>query len=451
MSQFDYDLFVIGAGSGGVRAARVSAGMGATVAIAEESRYGGTCVIRGCVPKKLMVYASQFSDHFADARGYGWDVPEARFDWAALKTVRDAEIDRLEGIYGRLLDGSDVKRYDQHARVSGPNAVTLADGTTVTAKTILIATGGRPARPDFDGIEHTITSDDIFDLTEQPESILCIGGGYISLEFACVFHGLGTKTIVSNRSPILRGFDADVQRHVAEEMRHRGIEIREGVDIAKIEARDGKKHVTYKDGSTLSVDTILVATGRIPHTNGLGLESVDIDTNATGAIAVDAYSRTSCPSIYAVGDVTDRVQLTPVAIREGMAFAETVFNDTPTSPDHDLIATAVFTQPEIGTIGMTEAQARVGHEVVLYRTTFRPMLNVLAGREERTLMKIIVDKPTDKVLGVHIVGHHSGEMIQCAGIAVKMGATKADFDRTMAVHPTSAEELVTMRSPVAEG
>lgn len=448
MSQFDYDLFVIGAGSGGVRAARVSAGYGARVAIAEESRYGGTCVIRGCVPKKLMVYASQFADHVADARGYGWTIPEARFDWATLKSARDAEINRLEGVYGRLLDGSGVTRFDQHARLTGPNSVALRDGTEISAKTILIATGGRPALPPFEGAEHMIVSDDIFDLEEQPDSIICVGGGYISLEFACIFNGLGTKTTVSNRSPILRGFDADVQAHLAHEIQQRGITLRTGVNIAKIEARDGLKHVTYEDGSTASAHTLLAATGRVPHTKGLGLETAGIETARNGAIPVDAYSRTSCPSIYAVGDVTDRVQLTPVAIREGMAFAETVFKDTPTSPDHDLIATAVFTQPEIGTIGLTEAEARASHEVAIYRSSFRPMLNTLAGRDEKTLMKLIVDTASDRVLGVHIVGHHAGEMIQCAAIAVKMGATKADFDRTMAVHPTSAEELVTMRTPV---
>lgn len=451
MTQFDYDLFVIGAGSGGVRAARVSAGFGAKVAVAEESRYGGTCVIRGCVPKKLMVYASQFSEAFEDARGYGWTVAEPSFDWAALKTARDAEIDRLEGIYGRLLDGSGVTRFDQHARLTGPNTVALRDGTQLTAGTILIATGGRPARPPFEGIEHTITSDDIFDLEAQPGSIVCIGGGYISLEFACIFHGLGTKVTVSNRSPVLRGFDGDVQRHLMMELQAKGIDFRIGVNVSKIEAVGDRKRVIYEDGSTIEADTILVATGRTPHVNGLGLESAGVETGEGGAITVDAYSQSSVPSIYAVGDVTDRVQLTPVAIREGMAFAQTVFDDTPTSPDHDLIATAIFTQPEIGTIGLTEEAARSDYDVAIYRSTFRPMMATLAGREEKTLMKIVVDKATDKVLGVHIVGHHSGEMIQCAAIAVKMGATKADFDRTMAVHPTSAEELVTMREPVAEG
>ena len=451
MSQFDYDLFVIGAGSGGVRAARVAAGTGAKVAIAEESRYGGTCVIRGCVPKKLMVYASAYSEMFEDARGYGWTVAEPSFDWGALKTARDEEIDRLEGIYRKMLDGSGVTMIDSRARMVDGHTVELATGKRVSAETILIATGGRPALPGFEGVEHTIVSDDIFDIETQPESILCVGGGYISLEFACVFHGLGTKVTVSNRSTLLRGYDGDVRAHLIEALEHKGIDVRLGVNPVKIEEKDGRKLVTFDDGSMLTVDTVLAATGRKPNTDGLGLEDAGIAMGKGGSIEVDDYSRTNVPSVYAIGDVTDRVQLTPVAIREGMAFVETVFNDNPTSPDHELIATAVFTQPEIGIIGLTEEQAREKHDVAIYRSTFRAMIHTLPGREEKTLMKIVVDKASDKVLGVHIVGHHAGEMIQCAAIAVKMGATKADFDRTMAVHPTSAEELVTMREPVAEG
>ena len=451
MTEFDYDLFVIGAGSGGVRAARVSAGTGAKVAIAEESRYGGTCVIRGCVPKKLMVYASAYSEMFEDARGYGWTVPEPSFDWSAMKTARDAEIDRLEGIYRRMLDGSGVTMIDSRARLVDGHTVELANGRQVSAKTILIATGGRPALPSFEGVDHAIVSDDIFDIETQPESILCVGGGYISLEFACVFHGLGTKVTVSNRSTLLRGYDGDVRAHLIEALEHKGIDVRLGINPVKIEESEGRKLVTFDDGGTLTVDTVLAATGRRPNTDDLGLEEAGIATGKGGAIEVDAYSRTNVPSVYAIGDVTDRVQLTPVAIREGMAFVETVFNDNPTSPDHELIATAVFTQPEIGIIGMTEEDARESHDVAIYRSTFRAMIHTLPGREEKTLMKIVVDKVSDKVLGVHIVGHHAGEMIQCAAIAVKMGATKADFDRTMAVHPTSAEELVTMREPVAEG
>ena len=447
--QFDYDLFVIGAGSGGVRAARVSSSMGAKVAIAEESRYGGTCVIRGCVPKKLMVYASQYSEMFEDARGYGWSVGEPSFDWGALKTARDAEIDRLEGVYGRILEGANVTRYNQHARLLDGHTVELRDGTQIRAKTILISTGGRPVKPPFKGVENTIVSDDIFHLESQPKSLICVGGGYIALEFAGIFHGLGTHVTVSNRSTVLRGYDDDVREHLIEALTAKGIDLRLGVNPVEIAEKDGMKHVIYDDGSVVIAEAVLMATGRSPYVDGLGLEDAGVSLSDGGAIAVDEFSRTNVPSIYAIGDVTDRVQLTPVAIREGMAFAETVFNDNPTRPDHDLIATAVFTQPEIGTIGMTEAQAREGHDVDIYRSVFRPMINVLAGREEKMLMKIIVDKASDKVLGVHIVGHHSGEMIQCAAIAVKMGATKKDFDRTMAVHPTSAEELVTMRDPVS--
>jgi glutathione reductase (NADPH) len=355
--QFDYDLFVIGAGSGGVRAARVSAGMGAKVAIAEESRYGGTCVIRGCVPKKLMVYASQFSEHFEDARGYGWTVAEPSFDWGALKTARDAEIDRLEGIYGKMLDGSGVTRYGQHARLLDGHTVELRDGTRVSAKTILIATGGRPSLPSFEGVEHAIVSDDIFHLESQPKSIVCVGGGYIALEFAGIFHGLGTKVTVSNRSTLLRGYDDDVREHLIEALTAKGIDLRLGVNPVEIVEKDGMKHVTYDDGSTVVAEAVLAATGRNAYIDGLGLENAGVSLGKGGAIEVDEFSRTNVPSVYAIGDVTDRVQLTPVAIREGMAFAETVFNDNPTRLDHDLIATAIFTQPEIGTIGMTEAEA----------------------------------------------------------------------------------------------
>jgi glutathione reductase (NADPH) len=398
-----------------------------------------------------MVYASEYSHHLEDAKGYGWSIPgEPSFDWGALKTARDAEIDRLEGIYGRLLDGSDVTRYGQHAHVVDAHTVQLRDGTRISAGHILIATGGRPAVPSIDGVEHAIVSDDIFELEAQPKRVLCVGGGYISLEFACIFHGLGSQVTISNRSTLFRGYDDDVRAHLIETLTQKGMDIRLGVNPVSIEEKSGCKLVTYDDGSTIEVDAVLLATGRNPHTDGLGVENAGITRGAKGEIPVDEFSRTVAPSIYAVGDVTDRVQLTPVAIREGMAFAETVFNNNPTSPDHDLIATAIFTQPEIGTIGLTEAQAREQHTVDIYRSVFRPMVNILAGREERSLMKIVVDRDNDVVLGVHLVGPHSGEMIQCVAIAVKMGATKADFDRTMAVHPTAAEELVTMRSPVAD-
>jgi len=451
MVEFDYDLFVIGAGSGGVRAARMAAQTGARVAVAEESRYGGTCVIRGCVPKKLMVYASGFHEAFEDAAGFGWTVGTPTFDWATLCKARNAEVDRLEGIYlNNALEGNGVKTYRQRAILTAAQEVELLDGTRITAKTILIATGGRPSRLPIDGAEIAIVSDDIFDLPTQPKSLVVVGGGYIAAEFACIFAGLGTKVTMINRSPtILKAFDEDLQTTVIEEMQKKGIEMRLGDAPVSIADFGETKQVTLDSGATVEGETVFMATGRHPNTRGLGLEDLGIKTGKGGEIIVDQYSQTSVPSIYAVGDVTDRSQLTPVAIREGAAFVETVFNDNPTSPDHELIPTAIFTQPEIGTVGLSEADARSNHDIEIYRAKFRPMLHTLSGRDEKMLMKIIVDKSDRKVLGVHIVGHGAGEMIQCVGIAVKMGATKEDFDRTMAVHPTAAEELVTMKTPIA--
>ncbi len=450
MAAFDFDLFVIGAGSGGVRAARMAAQTGARVAVAEESRYGGTCVIRGCVPKKLMVYASGFHEAFEDAAGFGWTVGTPTFDWAKLCKARNAEVDRLEGIYlNNALEGNGVKAFRQRAVLTGAQEVELMDGTRLTAKTILIATGGRPSRLPIDGAEIAIVSDDIFDLRSQPESLVVVGGGYIAAEFACIFAGLGTKVTMVNRSPtILKAFDEDLQTTVIEEMEKKGIDMRLGDAPASIADLGETKQVTLQSGATVEAETVFMATGRHPNTRGLGLEELGIKTGEGGEIIVDKFSQTSVPSVYAVGDVTDRSQLTPVAIREGAAFVETVFNDNPTSPDHELIPTAIFTQPEIGTVGLSEADARRDHDVEIYRAKFRPMLHTLSGRDEKMLMKIIVDKSDRKVLGVHIVGHGAGEMIQCVGIAVKMGATKEDFDRTMAVHPTAAEELVTMKTPV---
>jgi len=451
MAEFDYDLFVIGAGSGGVRAARMAAQTGARVAVAEESRYGGTCVIRGCVPKKLMVYASGFHEAFEDAAGFGWSVGTPTFNWAKLCQARNAEVDRLENIYlNNALEGNGVKAIRQRAVLTGPQEVELMDGMRITAKTILIATGGRPSRLPIDGAEIAIVSDDIFDLPTQPKSLVVVGGGYIAAEFACIFAGLGTKVTMINRSPtILKAFDEDLQTTVIEEMEKKGIEMRLGDAPASIADLGDTKQGTLKSGATVEGETVFMATGRHPNVRGLGLEELEIATGKGGEIIVDEYSQTSVPSIYAVGDVTDRSQLTPVAIREGAAFVETVFNDNPTSPDHALIPTAIFTQPEIGTVGLSEADARRDHDIEIYRAKFRPMLHTLSGRDEKMLMKIIVDKSDRKVLGVHIVGHGAGEMIQCVGIAVKMGATKEDFDRTMAVHPTAAEELVTMKTPVA--
>lgn len=453
MADYDYDLFVIGGGSGGVRAARLASQGGAKVALAEESRFGGTCVIRGCVPKKLMVYASSYREHFEDAKGFGWTVGETSFDWNAMRKARDAEIDRLEGIYEKnALQGNGVETFRARATILGPNRIGLIGGQEFTAKHILIATGGRPRMLKVEGMSLGIVSDDIFHLPELPERLTIVGAGYIACEFACIFNGLGSKVTLVNRSPnILSGFDKDVQEMVAEEMQKKGIDLMLGTVPAALTDLGGKgKRLICDQGKTIDGDAILMAVGRVANTTGLGLENVGIELGKREEIPVDEYSKTAADTIYAVGDVTERATLTPVAIREGAAFVETVFGGTPTKPDHDLIPTAVFTQPEIGTVGMTEAEARDGHEIEIYRATFKPMVHTLSGRDEKVLMKIIVDKATRKILGVHIVGHGSGELIQAVGIAVKMGATKEDFDATVAVHPTMAEELVTMKTPVAD-
>ncbi len=445
----DYDLFVIGGGSGGVRSARVAAQGGAKVALAEEYRMGGTCVIRGCVPKKLMVYASGFSEMMNDAEGFGWTIGERSFDWAKLIAKQDAELDRLEGLYRSGLSGNDVTIFDTRATIKDANTVELASGETITAKTILIATGGYPFVPEVQGAEHILTSNDMFLLKSQPKRILIVGGGYIACEFAGIFNGLGSAVTQFYRgAQILRGFDDEVRGHVSDEMIVKGVNLHLGTDVTSIEKTDDGLRVTCTNGSITEVDAVMYATGRVANTANLGLENAGVELGRKGEIAVDQYSKTSCDSIYAVGDVTDRMALTPVAIREGMAFVETVFNNNPTSPDHELIATAVFTQPEIGTVGLSEEDARAQTEIEVYRAAFRPMSNIMAGRAERMLMKLIVEKSSRKVLGCHIVGPAAGEMIQLAGVAVKMGATKEDFDRTVAVHPTAAEELVTMKEPV---
>ncbi|GMG84716.1 glutathione-disulfide reductase [Paralimibaculum aggregatum] len=450
MAEFDFDLFVIGGGSGGVRAARMAAEAGARVAIAEEFRYGGTCVIRGCVPKKLLVYASQFSESFADAAGFGWSVGETSFDWPSLIAAKDAEIARLEGIYVRNLGSAGVEVFRGRATVADPHTVHLATHAhPVRARHILVATGGTPFVPDFPGSEHAITSNEVFDLPDLPASVVIVGGGYIACEFAGILNGLGAAVTLAYRGPqILRGFDDEVRAHVADEMRAKGVEILTGTDVAAIDKGADGCAVTLASGETRRAGTVLYATGRIPNTAGLGLEAAGVRLGRRGEVAVDAFSQTSVPSIYAVGDVTDRLALTPVAIREGAAFAETVFRGNPTRADHALVPTAVFTQPEIGTVGLSEEQARAEGEIEVYRAAFRPMNTILAGRDERMLMKLIVAADSRRVLGVHIVGHGAGEMIQLAGVAVKMGATKEDFDRTVAVHPTAAEELVTMKTPV---
>ncbi len=445
---YDFDLFVIGGGSGGVRSARLASNAGASVGLAEEYRYGGTCVIRGCVPKKLMVYASEFAKSFKNAEGFGWSVGETSFDWSKLIAAKDAEIHRLEQIYAKNLGGAGVQLFDTRAELTGPHSVKLATGQEITAKTILVATGGTPFVPPVTGSEHAITSNDIFHLESQPARMLVVGGGYIACEFACIMNGLGTEVTQFYRGEqILRGFDGEVRGFVAEEMRAKGVDLHVGTDVSEIVKTDSGLQVTCTNGRSYEVDSVLYATGRVPNVHGLGLDLAGVEQGDKGKIVVDEYSCSSVPSIYAVGDVTDRVNLTPVAIREGVAFVETVFHDNPTSPDHELIPTAVFTQPEIGTVGMGEEEARESEPIEVYAAAFRPMMHILAGSEERMLMKLIVSKMTRKVLGCHIVGHGAGEMIQLAGIAVKMGATKEDFDATVAVHPTAAEELVTMKTP----
>lgn len=449
MAAFDFDLFVIGGGSGGVRAARIAAAHGARVAIAEESRFGGTCVIRGCVPKKLMVYASRYSSDFQDARGFGWETGAPVFDWATLIAAKDREIARLEGLYRRGQESAGVTIFDERVTVAGPQAVRLAAGRTMTAKTILIATGGLPnVDAALPGVEHVITSNEVFDLKEQPRRIVVAGGGYIAVEFASIFAGLGSEvTLIYRGERVLRGFDMGLREGLMDAMAARGVRLVMGDVFARIEKRAASLVGTTKCGEVLMADQILFAIGRSPNTRGLGLENAGVQLDAVGAVVVDVQSRSSVPSIFAVGDVTNRVNLTPVAIREGHAFADTQFGAKPWSTNYLNIPTAVFTTPEIGTVGLSEEGARASTERVdVYETRFRPMRNVLAGRDERTLMKIVVDAGNDRVLGVHVLGPDAAEMVQMAAITLNLNATKADFDRTMALHPCAAEELVTLRT-----
>ena len=448
MSGFDYDLFVIGAGSGGVRAGRIAARYGAKVAVAEEYRVGGTCVIRGCVPKKLFVYASKFAEEFEDAVGFGWTSEKVSFDWATLLANKDQEIDRLNRAYIRNLEAAGAELIQERAVVEGPNTVALASGRKVTARYILVATGAAPFVPrHLPGHEFAITSNEAFHLEKLPARIIIVGGGYIGVEFAGIFSGLGVETVLVCRGEqILRGFDDEIRNHLAAEMKKKGIEIRTRTDAARIERSGDGVRVTMNDGTGFGAGQIMFATGRIPNVTGLGLDRVGVDMTPHMAIKVDAYSQSTVPSIYAVGDVTNRVNLTPVAIREGHAFADTVFGGKDVKVDHSLVPTAVFSQPEIGTVGLTEEQARQGFRAVdIYKTSFRPMKHTLSGRDERMLMKLVVDGESDRVLGCHICGPDAGEMAQLLGIAVRMGAKKSDFDATMAVHPSAAEELVTLR------
>ena len=447
---FDYDLFVIGGGSGGVRAARVAAGeTGAKVGLAEEDRYGGTCVIRGCVPKKLMVFASGYSRMVEDARGYGWDIGDGPFDWPLFQRHLNAELDRLEGVYRSLLAGSGVETFDMRASLTDPHTVQLSNGETKTAKHILVATGGHPVRPDIPGAELGIVSDDIFHLAQLPKSMLIVGGGYIACEFACVMNGMGVEVTQYYRgAQILRGFDDEARGLVATEMEQAGVTINTGTNVLEMRRHDDGIWVKATNGEERVFGQVLFATGRDPNSRDMGLESAGVEIGRRGEVIVDVYSQTSIPSVYAIGDVTNRVNLTPVAIREGMAFVETVFKGNPTPIDHELIPSAIFTQPEMGTVGLSEEEARDQEPVEIYCTSFKPMQTAFSGRPDRVLMKLIVSCESRKVLGCHIVAPNAGEMIQLAAIAVKMGATKEDFDSTVAVHPTMSEEIVTMKSPV---
>lgn len=446
---FDYDLFVIGGGSGGVRAARVAAqDTGAKVALAEEDRYGGTCVIRGCVPKKLMVFASGYAGLAEEAQAYGWDVSNKGFDWTAFQKKMQAELDRLEGIYRNLLKNAGVETFDSRARIADAHTIELADGTRKTAKHILIAVGGRPVKPMIVGAEHAITSNEIFHLEQLSKSMLIVGGGYIASEFAGVMNGMGVQTTQFYRGDqILRGFDDEARTVVAEEMIVKGVNLELKTNVAEMRRAGAGIWVKDTNGVERTFDQVMFATGRVPNSDDLGLEEVGVKLGRKGEIVVDEYSQTGVPSIYAVGDVTDRANLTPVAIREGMAFVETVFKGNPTKPDHDVIPTAIFTQPEMGTVGLSEEEAKAQGAIEVYSASFKPMQQSFAGRAEKVLMKLIVSQEDRKVLGCHIVAPGAGELIQLAGIAVKMGATKEDFDRTVAVHPTMSEELVTMKTP----
>ena len=449
-ADFNFDLFVIGGGSGGVRAARIAAAEGgARVALAEESRMGGTCVIRGCVPKKLMVNAASFAAQMQDARAYGWQVQLGDFDWPRFRRQLDAELTRLETAYRATLNGAGVQVFDTRARPTGPHEVTLADGRKIHAKHILIATGGRPFVPNIAGAELAVTSDAMFHLDHLPRRVLVVGGGYIACEFASLLAGFGVQVTLAYRgAQILRGFDDEARAHLFAALQARGIDLRMNTDVTQLTRSSAGITALLASGGSLEADLVLYATGRIPNVAGLGLEDLGVELGARGQVMVDGYSQTAVPSIFAVGDVTDRINLTPVAIREGHAFADTVFRGIPRQADHALVASAVFTTPELASIGLTEQEAAQQGKVEVYVANFRPMKSLFAGRDDRMLMKLLVDAATRRVLGCHIVGEGAAEMIQMAAIAVKMGATKEDFDATVAVHPTAAEEMVTMRRPV---
>ncbi len=454
MTRYDYDLFVIGGGSGGVRASRMAALSGARVALAEESRMGGTCVIRGCIPKKIFVYASHFADDFADSVGFGWTVGEPKFDWPTLIANKDKEIARLEAVYTRNVRAAGVDIFADRAVFEDPHTLRLLnENRTVTAEKILIATGNRPTRElgtshIIPGGNLCITSNEAFHLETLPKRILVAGGGYIALEFAHIFHGLGSNvSLIYRGEKVLRGFDDDIRDSVHDSMERRGMHVALGCEFTKIEKRGDTLHAETNQGDVIEADQIMLAIGRAPNTEMLHVEKAGVELGKRGEVKVDRYSRTSAEHIYAIGDVTDRIQLTPVAIHEAMCFAKTAFEGVPTAPDHENIASAVFTTPEIGVVGMSEMKALgMGHTIDVYKSTFRPLRHTMTGKDEKMMMKLVVDQKTDKVLGCHIFGQSAAEIIQVVAVAVRMGATKAQFDETVAVHPTAAEELVTMRT-----
>ncbi len=451
MSDYDYDLFVIGAGSGGVRAARFSAGFGAKVAVAEDRHMGGTCVNVGCIPKKLFVYAAHYHEDFEDAAGFGWTVGPRAHNWRTLVENKDKEISRLNGIYQRLLENSGCDVIDGRATVVDAHTVAVGD-KTYTAERILVAAGSWPTDLSYEGGEHVITSNEAFYLDEFPQSVVIEGGGYIAVEFAGIFNGLGADVTLVYRGPMfMRGFDDDIRAHLAREMEKQGINLKFETTFERVEKTDDGYRVHLSDGSTIDTDCVMSAIGRRPKVTGLGLEEAGVELKENGAVVVDDHFQTSVPSIYAIGDIIDRFQLTPVALAEGTALAKTLYNDAPTTVDYENIATAVFSQPPIGTVGMSEAEAREAFdEVLIFKSSFRALKNTISGREEQTLMKMIVDKKTDRVVGVHMIGPDAGEIIQGIAIALKAGATKAVFDSTIGIHPTAAEEFVTMREPVPE-
>ena len=447
---FDYDLFVLGAGSGGVRASRMSASYGAKVAVAESMFLGGTCVNVGCVPKKLFVYGSHFHEEFEDAKNYGWDVPKSAFDWSTLRDNKTKEIKRLNGIYNTLLDNAGVTLYEAHARLLDAHTVQVGE-ETVTARYILVATGGWPVMPDIPGIEHAISSNEAFYLPDFPDQVTVIGGGYIAVEFAGIFAGLGAKTTLLYRGEMfLRGFDDSIRAFVKEEIEKKGVELLFETEATHIHKQDdGSLRLTLTNGDSLTADTVLCATGRSPKTQGIGLEDAGVALGDNGQVLINADYQTNVENIYAIGDVTDRIQLTPVAIEEAMCLSSNLFTDQPTRRmDYQNIATAVFCQPNIGTVGLTEAEAMADHagDLDIYESQFKPMKHTVSGRDERTLLKMIVCRSTDRVLGIHMVGPDAGEIVQGLAVAMAAGATKAQFDATVGIHPTAAEEFVTLRS-----